>query len=59
MVLTAGVFLGSLVWWVVLTGAVGLLRRRIKPPVMVWLSRGTGALIVVFGLVALTAAVVS
>tara|TARA_Y100001960_G_scaffold184030_1_gene192785 strand:- start:312 stop:473 length:162 start_codon:yes stop_codon:yes gene_type:complete len=52
------VFLGSLVWWVVLTGAVGLLRRRIKPPVMVWLSRGAGALIVVFGLVALTAAVV-
>ena len=59
VVMTAGVFLGSLVWSVVLTGAVGLLRRRIKPPVMVWLSRGAGALIVVFGLVARTAVVVS
>ncbi|MBC6441288.1 MAG: LysE family transporter [Rhodospirillales bacterium] len=55
--MTLGVFLGSLGWWVVLTGAVGALRTHITASVMLWLSRGAGALIVCFGLAALAAAV--
>ncbi|MEX2183478.1 MAG: LysE family transporter [Chloroflexota bacterium] len=51
--LTAGVFLGSAVWWVVLITLVGALRSRVTPT---WLRRinvASGLLIGAFALVAL------
>jgi len=47
--LTAGVFLGSSLWWVVLTTAVGLLRTRLTPSVLVWINRVSGAVLLGFG----------
>ena len=52
-VLTAGVFLGSAAWWVVLTTVVGALRTRITPT---WLRRVnivSGLVIGAFALVAI------
>ena len=56
--LTAGVFLGSAAWWVVLTTIVALLRTRITPA---WLRRvniASGLVIGAFGILALGSALV-
>lgn len=49
----AGVFAGSAFWWLLLSGAVGLVRRRFTPRELVWVSRLSGTLIVLFGLTSL------
>ena len=54
--LTIGVFLGSSLWWVVLTAVVGRLRERITPSVLLWINRVSGTVLLVFGLVAILAA---
>jgi threonine/homoserine/homoserine lactone efflux protein len=47
--LTAGVFLGSSLWWVGLTAVVGRLRERITPRVLLWINRVSGTVLLVFG----------
>jgi threonine/homoserine/homoserine lactone efflux protein len=54
--LTLGVFLGSGLWWVALTAVVSLLRDRITPAVLVWVNRVSGAVLLVFGAIAILAA---
>ena len=56
--LTAGVFLGSGAWWVVLVGAVGALRSRVTPAVLRRVNVASGLLIGVFAVAALGSAVV-
>ena len=55
--LTAGVLLGSALWWVVLTTVVGRLRTRVTPAALSWVNRASGALIVAFGVLALVGAI--
>jgi threonine/homoserine/homoserine lactone efflux protein len=55
--LTLGVFLGSTLWWVVLTAVVGRLRSRVTPRALGWVNRISGAALLVFGLVAIGAAI--
>ncbi len=47
--LVAGVFLGSLLWWLLLAGAVGLVRGRLTPARLRWINRASGLLIAGFG----------
>src|SRR4051794_23564240 len=54
--LTLGVFLGSSLWWVLLTAVVGRVRSRLTPGVLVWINRGSGAVLLAFGAVAILAA---
>ena len=54
---TAGVFLGSLAWWVALTTLVASLRTRLTPPVVRALNLASGVAIVAFGVVAIAAGV--
>jgi threonine/homoserine/homoserine lactone efflux protein len=54
--LTLGVFLGSGVWWVVLTTAIAVVRARITPRVVLWLNRISGGLLFLFGIRAIAAA---
>jgi threonine/homoserine/homoserine lactone efflux protein len=54
--LTLGVFLGSSLWWVVLTAAVGRLRSRVTPTALAWVNRLSGAVLLAFGLVAILVA---
>jgi threonine/homoserine/homoserine lactone efflux protein len=54
--LTLGVFLGSATWWVVLVTAVSLLRSRLTRDVLRWVNRLSGAVLLVFGLVAIVIA---
>lgn len=47
---TAGIFLGSLAWWLFLSTAVGSARRHITPRVQAWINRSAGLALVLFGL---------
>ncbi len=51
--LVAGVFAGSALWWLALSGAVGLLRARVTPRALRWVNRASGAVIAGFGVLAL------
>jgi threonine/homoserine/homoserine lactone efflux protein len=55
-VLVAGVFLGSALWWLLLSGGVSLLRSRFDRAAMRWVNRGAGLLLFLIGLAALVAA---
>jgi threonine/homoserine/homoserine lactone efflux protein len=54
--LTLGVWAGSTLWWVVLTGIVTWLRERVSTRVLLWVNRISGAALVIFGIVAVAAA---
>ena len=56
VMLVAGVFAGSALWWLALSTAVSLIRHRLAPSVLVWINRASGAAIMAFGILALTAA---
>ena len=56
--LTAGVFLGSAGWWVVLVVAVGAFRSRLTPAGLRRVNRASGLLIGAFAVVALALAAV-
>lgn len=50
---TAGVALGSLVWWIALTVIVAGIRHALSASVMMWINRVSGAVLAGFGLAAL------
>jgi threonine/homoserine/homoserine lactone efflux protein len=51
-ILVLGVFCGSAAWWLLLSGGVSLLRRRVTPAVLRWVNRIAGMVIIGFGVVA-------
>jgi threonine/homoserine/homoserine lactone efflux protein len=51
--LVLGVFCGSALWWLILSGGVSLVRTRVTPRVLRWVNIVSGALLVGFGLLAL------
>ena len=46
----AAVFLGSALWWLVLSGAVALVRARITAAAVRWINRASGLVLIGFGL---------
>ena len=48
----SGVFTGSAAWWLFLSNAVGWLRTRLGPALLVWINRLSGLILVGFGLLA-------
>jgi len=48
--LVAGIFLGSMSWWIVLTGGASLLRDKVGDEAIRWLNRIGGIAIAAFGL---------
>jgi threonine/homoserine/homoserine lactone efflux protein len=53
LTLVAGVFLGSALWWFLLSGGVSLFRARLDNRALRWVNVVSGALIVGFGTFAL------
>lgn len=51
--LIGGVFLGSALWWFVLSALAGAVRHHFSPSWLVWLNRGSGVVLVLFGVVVL------
>ena len=58
-VLVLGVFSGSALWWLLLSGGVSLFRSRFTPQALVWVNRISGLVVVGFGLFALWSAAAS
>jgi threonine/homoserine/homoserine lactone efflux protein len=52
-VLVAGVFLGSALWWLLLSGTVGALRARLDVHALRWVNRVSGLVLLAFGVAAL------
>jgi len=52
-VLVLGVFIGSALWWLILSGGVGVFREKFNPHRLQWVNRISGAIITGFGLFAL------
>jgi threonine/homoserine/homoserine lactone efflux protein len=50
--LVLGVFVGSSLWWLILSEGVTLFRKRLSNRVMVWINRIAGLLITAFGIAA-------
>ncbi len=48
-VVVAGVFTGSMLWWLILTEGLSLLRHRLAPGAIRWIDLGSGALLFLFG----------
>ena len=51
--LVTGVFSGSVLWWMILTTAVGAIKGRLRPPHLRWINGLSGAVIVCYGLIVL------
>jgi threonine/homoserine/homoserine lactone efflux protein len=51
--LVLGVFIGSGLWWLLLSSGVGLFRDRVDAPALKWVNRGAGVIMIGFGLVIL------
>lgn len=51
-VLVLGVFLGSALWWFILSGGVSLFRSRFNPQGIRWVNRISGVIITAFGVIA-------
>jgi len=52
-VLVSGVFLGSTLWWVILSSGVGLFRKRFSLQALRWVNRISGIIVLGFGLISL------
>ncbi|MGZ3642995.1 MAG: LysE family translocator [Ktedonobacteraceae bacterium] len=48
-----GVFSGSTLWWIILTGIISLLRKKMDAQWLLWINRISGAIITLFGIGAL------
>lgn len=53
ILMVAGVFCGSALWWLLLSGTVGFFRRALTPARLRWVNRLSGALLVGFGVLSL------
>ena len=53
-ILVLGVFSGSALWWFILCQGVGMFRDRFNPRALQWVNRISGAVILGFGLYALS-----
>lgn len=52
-ILVLGVFLGSALWWLILSGGVSLFQHKFTPDRLRWLNKASGVIIAGFGLVTL------
>ena len=53
LILVLGVFCGSALWWLLLSGGVGLFRNKFNAKGLLWVNRISGVVITLFGIVAL------
>ena len=53
LVIVFGVFLGSGLWWFILSAGVGLIGQKMGPDILLWVNRISGVVIMLFGVAAL------
>jgi threonine/homoserine/homoserine lactone efflux protein len=57
-ILVTGVFIGSIIWWIILSSATTLIKGKITTKGLAWVNRISGIIIFGFGLVALGSLIV-
>jgi threonine/homoserine/homoserine lactone efflux protein len=55
--LVAGVFFGSMAWWLILSTITARFNTRLSPGAMAWINRLSGSILAGFGLLALAAGI--
>jgi threonine/homoserine/homoserine lactone efflux protein len=55
--LVLGVFFGSATWWFILSGITSLFHKKMSSQLMLWVNRISGAIIILFGILALVSLV--
>lgn len=55
--LVLGVFLGSAIWWLILSEGVTLFRKKVSQNVMIWINRIAGLIILGFGIGAMVSVI--
>lgn len=50
MTMVSGIFVGSGIWWLILSGSVSLFRTRFNARMLKWVNRISGLMIIGFGL---------
>jgi len=58
-ILVLGVWIGSLLWWLMLSFGVGYFRHSIEPRHFAWISRGSGAILFLSGAALITTLIVN
>ncbi len=53
LLLVGGVFIGSALWWLLLSGSASLLRGALRPQHLRWINRGSGVVLLGTGLLSL------
>ncbi len=53
MTLVLGIFIGSALWWLILSSIVSFFQSKITPDRLIWINRLSGLIIISFGLFAL------
>jgi len=53
VLLVAGIFSGSLLWWAIHVTGVSTVQRQIPPSIVWWINRAAGVTLVVLGIIAL------
>ena len=53
MMVVGGVFLGSLLWWVILTLSISVIKHKLSEFTIHWINRGSGLILCGFGLFAI------
>ncbi|WP_348641040.1 LysE family transporter [Martelella sp. HB161492] len=56
LVVVFGIFCGSLMWWLFLSGLVAIVRHRLPESFAHWVARVSGGILIGFGMVAVAAA---
>lgn len=51
--MVTGVFMGSALWWLILSGSTNLLRERVDRTRLIWVNRFSGVVILTFGVLSL------
>ncbi len=51
--LVSGVFLGSVSWWFLLSGGIGLFRAKFSFAGLTWVNRLSGVMVLLFGVIAI------
>jgi threonine/homoserine/homoserine lactone efflux protein len=58
-ILVLGVWIGSLLWWLMLSFGMGHARHSIEPRHLAWISRGSGAILFLSGAALLTTLIIN
>ncbi len=57
VLMVLGVFLGSALWWCILSGMSGFFHEKFNPRKMLWVNRISGTIVTTFGVLALASIV--